>query len=87
VIFDTRNYENPVETLIEKISGHLNASGAEIEKVDNIGYLTFVTGPVKKHAGDIYVLFDYKGAPNTPAVLAEKVRLDKTVKGLQVTLR
>lgn len=87
IIFDTRGYEDPVETLVEKITGILTDAGAEVNKVDNVGYKDFVSGAVKKHAGDIFVIFHFTGGPDVPTVLAEKTRLDKTVKRLQVTRR
>lgn len=87
IIFDTRGYEDPVETLVEKITGILTEAGAEVSKVDNIGYKDFVSGAVKKHAGDIFVVYEFTGGADLPDVLAEKTRLDKTVKRLQVNRR
>lgn len=79
VIFDTRGIEDPVESLIEKISGILNDAGGEVKKVENIGHRDFVAGATHKHAGDIYAVFTFSGPAELPSVLHEKTRLDKTV--------
>ncbi len=84
IIFDTRGYEDPIETLIEKISEILTSAGAEIKKVNNIGYKDFVAGASRKHPGDIFVTFDFSSGPDVPEVLREKTRLDKTVQRVQV---
>jgi ribosomal protein S6 len=85
VIFDTRGYEDPVDSLIEKISGILNDAGGEVKKVENLGHRDFVAGASNKHAGDIYAVFDFSGGADLPAVLKEKTRLDKTVYRVNVT--
>lgn len=87
IIFDTRGYDEPVETLIEKITTILTSAGAEVTKVDNIGYKDFVVGATSKHAGDIFVTIDFTSGPAAPQVLREKTRLDKTVLRLQVNRR
>lgn len=69
---------------MNKVSDLLKELGAEVTKVDNIGRRDFVSGAVKKHAGDIFVLYDFSGGPDLPALLEEKTRLDKTIKRLQV---
>jgi small subunit ribosomal protein S6 len=84
VILNTQGYEDPVENLVNKVSDLLKELGAEVANVDNIGYQAFVSGPVKKHAGDIFVVYEFSGGPDLPAQLEEKTRLDKTIKRLQV---
>lgn len=87
VILDTRGYEEPVETLIEKITTILNEGGAEVSKVENLGHRDFVVGASNKHGGDIYASFDFSGPAELPSLLAEKTRLDKTVLRVQVNRR
>lgn len=69
---------------MNKVSDLLKELGAEVTNVDNIGHKDFVSGAVKRHAGDIFVLYDFSSGPDVPAQLEEKVRLDKTIKRLQV---
>tara|TARA_B110000438_G_C15778958_1_gene635421 strand:+ start:725 stop:934 length:210 start_codon:yes stop_codon:yes gene_type:complete len=66
------------------VSDLLKELGAEVTKVDNVGHKDFVSGAVKRHAGDIFVLYDFSGGADIPALLEEKTRLDKTIKRLQV---
>lgn len=87
VIFDTRGYDEPVDTLVEKVTELLTGLGAEIAKVDNLGHRDFVSGSTNRHAGDIYVTYDFDGDASVPAAIIEKTRLDKTVKRLQVFRR
>lgn len=87
IIFDTRGYDEPVETLIEKITTILTSAGADVQKVNNVGYKDFVVGATKRHAGDIFVTYDFASGPDVPEVLREKTRLDKTVMRLQVNRR
>ncbi len=69
---------------MNKVSDLLKELGAEVTKVDNVGHKDFVSGAVKRHAGDIFVLYDFSGGADIPALLEEKTRLDKTIKRLQV---
>lgn len=87
IIFDTRGYEEPIEKLVEKISNILNAGGAEIAKVANLGQKDFVAGATPKHRGDIFATFQFSGPPTLPSLLAEKTRLDKTVLRVLVSRR
>lgn len=73
-----------METLVDKLKAHLSELGAEISKVENLGHKDFVSGAVKKHAGDIFLVIDFSGAGTVPADLEEKVHLDKTIKRLHV---
>lgn len=84
MILNTQGYQDPVENLVNKVSDLLKELGAEVTKVDNVGHKDFVSGAVKRHAGDIFVLYDFSGGADIPALLEEKTRLDKTIKRLQV---
>ncbi|MFP4281482.1 MAG: 30S ribosomal protein S6 [Opitutales bacterium] len=87
MILDTRGYEDPVESLVTKLEDILKELGAEISKTENVGHKEFVSGAVKKHAGDTYLLIDFSGPASLPGDLASKTRLDKTIKRLQVSRR
>lgn len=84
VILNTQGYQDTVETLVDKLTALLKDLGAEISKVENLGHKDFVSGAVKKHAGDIFLLIEFSGGATIPADLAEKTRLDKAVKRLHV---
>jgi len=84
VILNTQGYQDPVESLVDKLTGLLKELGAEISKTENLGHKEFVSGAVKKHAGDIYLLIEFAGPGSIPAELEEKTHLDKTIKRLHV---
>ena len=48
-ILDTRGYEDPVETLIEKLSSTLAAIDCEVEKVENLGQKEFVRDTAREN--------------------------------------
>ena len=86
MILNTRGYTEPVETLVEKLSSLLGELGADVSAVENLGHRDFVSGAVKKHAGDIFLLYTFSGDPSIPAIFQEKLRLDTTIKRLHVNL-
>lgn len=83
-ILDTRNYDQPVETLIENISKSLGELEAEVLRVINDGRKEFIRVTDKKHTGDIYLVFDVNAPSNFNAEIQEKFRLDRTVKRIMV---
>ena len=83
-ILDTRGYDSPVETLVEKLEGLLKSLGAEVEASKNLGRHDFVRVTEKGHTGDSYLEIEFSGGASVPAALHEKLRLDKTVKRILV---
>lgn len=78
-ILDTRNYTSPVETLIEKLTGILEALGAKVSKVNNLGQRDFQRVVDRNFQAGIYVEITFEGPSEVPALLKEKLKLDKTV--------
>lgn len=87
VILDTRGFEQPVETLIEKLSGIFTTLGAKIDSTENLGRYDFARTIDRNHTGDTYLQYTITAAPEVPAAFREKVRLDKTVKRVLIELR
>lgn len=83
-ILDTRGYDSPVETLVEKLEGLLKELGAEVQASKNLGRHDFVRVTEKGHTGDTYLEIEFSADPTVPAALHEKLRLDKTVKRILV---
>lgn len=83
-ILDTRNYSDPVESLIEKLTTTIQAINGEVKQVKNLGQKAFARVTDKKFPAGIYVSFDFEGPASAPAELREKLRLDKTVYRLLV---
>ena len=78
-ILDTRGYNEPVETLIEKIKGVIESVGGKVSSAENLGQKNFVRVTDRAFPAGIYVDFVYEGPSNINALIREKLRLDKTV--------
>ena len=83
-LLDTRGYEQPVDTIITKLSEILTAAKAEVLKVDNLGQKSFVRVADRRFPSGTFVQITYKGAPSVAAILREKLRLDKTINRILV---
>lgn len=84
IILDTRGYEEPVESLVEKLKDILTELGAKVGETRNLGRKDFIRVTEKGHTGDSYVEFSFEGPASLPSALQEKVRLDRTVKRVMV---
>ena len=78
-ILDTRGYEQPMETLIAKIKSTLTSIGAEVGEVKELGLKDFARVTDRRFPQAPLVQIRFSGAPDTPAVLKEKFRLDRTI--------
>ena len=83
-ILDTRNFDQPVETIIEKITSVIDAIGGEVAKVKNLGQKDFVRITDRKFPAGIYLQFDILAPSTAPAALQEKFALDKSVDRIMV---
>ncbi len=83
-ILDTRNYEQPIETLVNSLSAALGELGGKIEDSRNLGRQEFIRVTDKHHTGDVYVQFDFSAPATLPGQVQERFRLDKTVKRVLV---
>lgn len=83
-ILDTRGYEEPVETLIEKLKGVVESVGGKVESVENLGQKNFARVPNRKFPSGIFVSIKFEGDASSPAQITEKLRLDKTVNRLMI---
>lgn len=86
-ILDTRNYTEPVETLIDKIKSGIESGGASVTDVENLGQKEFIRVTDRKYPSGIYVRFDFSGPGSAAEALKEKFRLDKTVDRILVQSR
>ncbi|PWU06157.1 MAG: 30S ribosomal protein S6 [Verrucomicrobia bacterium] len=78
-ILDTRNYQNPVETLIEKLTNVVEAVNGSVKKIKNFGQKDFSRVTNRKFPGGIYVEINFEGPAEAPLRLKEKLKLEKTV--------
>jgi len=78
-ILDTRGYEESVDTLTEKLKGVIESVGGKVAAVKNLGQKEFVRTVDRKFPSGIYVSIDFEGAATLPALINEKLRLDRTI--------
>lgn len=78
-ILDTRGYEEPVETLIEKIRSTLASVGAVEIQTRDLGQKEFARVTNRKFPQALYVQFLFEAPAEVPGSLQEKFRLDRTV--------
>ncbi len=78
-ILDTRGYNEPVETLIEKVKGVIESANCKVLSAENLGQKTFARTTDRAFPAGIYVEFSFEGPTTANTVIKEKLRLDKTV--------
>lgn len=78
-ILDTRNYQNSVETLIERLTGVIQSINGSVKKVKNLGQKAFARVTDRKYPEGIYVDIDFEGSADLPLRLKERLKLDKTI--------
>ena len=76
-ILDTRGREESVDELIEGLKAELEAAGAEVGKVDNLGKQDFARVPDRRYDAGVYVQYRVSGSADLPAAILEKVRLNR----------
>ncbi|MDX2110296.1 MAG: 30S ribosomal protein S6 [Verrucomicrobiota bacterium] len=85
-ILDTRGYDQPVETLVEKLRGVITKLGATVTEAKNHGRKDFSRQVDKRHSGDTYVEYIFSSENTVPAALQHSFTLDKTVKRVLIEM-
>ena len=78
-ILDTRGWEQPVESLIEKLKETIKAAEAEVLEVKNLGQKEFARVTDRNFPSGLYVQIHFQGPPTSPTQIKEKLRLEKTI--------
>ena len=86
-ILDSRGFEEPVETLAEKLKDTITSLDCEVGEVEILGKKDFARVTDRDHPGDTYLRMDFAGPCHSPETLREKLRLDTMVKRIFVELR
>ena len=84
-ILDTRNYKEPLETLIDRIKSIISATGSEISEVKNEGQKEFTRATDRRFTSGIYLSVDFEGPSEAPATIKEKLRLDRNINRVFIT--
>lgn len=83
-ILDTRNYDQPVATLVDKLKAVIEWASGVVKNVENLGQKDFARVTSKRLPAGTYVKFDFEALPTAPAAIKEKVRLDRNVNRVMV---
>ena len=83
-ILNTRDYDQPIETLIGSIKANMQGVEATLGEVRDLGRKDFVRITDKKHVGDVYIQIEFSGTGDIAAKVRERFRLEKTVTRLLV---
>ena len=78
-ILDTRGYDEPVETLIDKLKNIITDIKGTVGEVENLGPQDFARVTNKHNPTGHYVRITFEGNTESAATIKEKLRLDKTV--------
>ncbi len=78
-VLDTRGYDQPVETLIEKLKGVIEAVGGKVESAENKGVKEFARTPDRKFVSGIFVEIAFEGPTTSAVSIKDKLSRDKTV--------
>lgn len=83
-ILDTRDYQEPVDVLIEKIKSTMEGENSKVLEVANHGQRSFERVTDRTFPAGIYVAFDVEADPTFPKRIQERFRLEKTVNRILV---
>ncbi|MFN9027038.1 MAG: 30S ribosomal protein S6 [Akkermansiaceae bacterium] len=78
IALTTKNQEGSMDALVSAVSKDIEASGAKIEKIDNLGRKEFAYTP-RKINGAHYVNYIFTGSPDCIAKIQEKLALNVSV--------
>ncbi len=86
-ILDTRTYQEPIETLIERITSIIESIHGKVDAVQNQGQKAFARVTNRKFPAGIYVSFKISAGANFPKTLKERFKLDKLVNRILITVK
>jgi small subunit ribosomal protein S6 len=75
IVLNTKSLEGTVDELVASVSKELEAEGAKLDKVAQLGRRQFAYNSRHLEAGH-YVNFTFQGAPDTVAKIQERLRLN-----------
>jgi small subunit ribosomal protein S6 len=75
IVLNTKSIDGSVDDLVSAISKELEAEGAKLEKISQLGRRQFAYNSRHLEAGH-YVNFTFQGAPDTVSKIQERLRLN-----------
>ncbi|MDR1458523.1 MAG: 30S ribosomal protein S6 [Puniceicoccales bacterium] len=84
MILDTRNYQDSVESLVDKLKDAFVALGGQIGEVERIGQRTFERVTDRKFQSGIYVRISFEAESSVPKAIKDRFALDKTINRIMI---
>lgn len=78
IVLTTKNQEGSMDALVSAVSKEIEAAGAKVEKIDNLGRKDFAYTP-RKINGAHYVTYTISGEPDCITKIQEKLALNDSV--------
>jgi small subunit ribosomal protein S6 len=78
IALTTKNQEGSMDALVSAVSKDIEAAGAKVEKIDNMGRKEFAYTP-RKINGAHYVTYTISGEADCIAKIQEKLALNESV--------
>jgi small subunit ribosomal protein S6 len=78
IVLTTKNQEGSMDALVSAVSKDIEAAGAKVEKIDNLGRKDFAYTP-RKINGAHYVTYTISGEPDCITKIQEKLALNDSV--------
>lgn len=78
IALTTKNQEGSMDELVTAISKEIEAAGAKVENIDNMGRKEFAYTP-RRISGAQYVTYTISGEPECIAKIQEKLALNDSV--------
>ena len=75
IVLNTKSHEGSVDQLVTDVSKELEAEGAKVEKIDQLGRRQFAYNSRHLEAGH-YVNYIFQGAPETITKIQGRLRLN-----------
>ena len=79
LVLDTSESEGSADAMISKISEIIAGLGGEVKKVENLGLRDLVRPQDRNLSRAAYIKIDFESGPEGPAMVKEKLRLDKNI--------
>lgn len=75
IVLNTKSHEGSVDQLVTAVSKELEAEGAKVEKIDQLGRRQFAYNSRHLEAGH-YVNYIFQGAPEIISKIQDRLRLN-----------
>ena len=79
LVLDTRGSKDSADAMISKVSEIIVALDGDVKKVENLGLRDLARPQAADFLNAAYVRIGFESNPTGPAVIKEKLRLDKSI--------